>query len=86
MLLLAGVAYYILQSVMVRVEGRDSRLAAALGRDLKGKASPIIYAVGIALALVHPWPALALYVLVALMWLIPDRRLERFEQSADTDP
>lgn len=81
-LLMAGIAYYILQSVMVAAEGRDSTLATALGRDLKGKASPIIYAVAVVLALVNPWPALGLYVLVALMWLIPDRRLERSRQLA----
>jgi uncharacterized membrane protein len=76
-LLLAAIAYYILQSVILRAEGPDSHLAEALGRDLKGKASPIIYVVAILLALVSPLPAIVLYVLVALMWLIPDRRLER---------
>ena len=76
-LLLAAVAYYILQSVIVRSEGPDSRLAAALGGDLKGKISPIVYAAAILIAFVSPYVALALYVVVALMWLIPDRRIER---------
>ncbi len=76
-LLLAAVAYYILQSVIVRSEGPDSRLAAALGGDLKGKISPVVYAAAILIAFVSPYVALALYVVVALMWLIPDRRIER---------
>lgn len=76
-LLLAAVAYYLLQSVIVASEGPDSALATALGRDLKGKASPIIYLVAILLALVHPVISVALYVVVAAMWLIPDRRIER---------
>jgi uncharacterized membrane protein len=76
-LLLAAIAYYILQSLIMRAEGRDSRLARALGRDLKGKASPVIYVAAILLAFANPVPAIVLYVLVALMWLIPDRRLER---------
>jgi uncharacterized membrane protein len=76
-LLLAGVAYYILQSVIVRSEGPDSKLAAALGRDLKGKISPVVYSVAIVIAFVSPAVALALYVVVAAMWLIPDRRIER---------
>jgi hypothetical protein len=61
----------------LQVEGPDSTLARALGRDLKGKGSVVIYAAGIALAFVEPWGAIALYVAVALMWLIPDRRIER---------
>jgi uncharacterized membrane protein len=76
-LLLAAIAYYILQSVIRRAEGPDSHLARALGPDRKGKASPVIYVVAILLALVNPLPAIVLYVLVALMWLVPDRRLER---------
>jgi uncharacterized membrane protein len=76
-LLLAAVAYYLLQSVIVASEGPDSALATALGRDLKGKASLIIYLVAILLALVHPVISVALYVVVAAMWLIPDRRIER---------
>jgi uncharacterized membrane protein len=76
-LLLAGVAYYLLQSVIVASEGPKSALATALGRDLKGKVSPIIYLAAIMLALINPVISLALYVVVAAMWLIPDRRIER---------
>jgi uncharacterized membrane protein len=75
-LLLAAIAYYILQSVILHAQGPNSHLAQALGRDFKGKASPVIYVVAILLALINPLPAIVLYVLVALMWLIPDRRLE----------
>src|SRR5918992_4964833 len=78
--LLAAFAYYILQATILAEHGPDSRLAVALGRDLKGKASPIIYAAGIALAAVDRWFALALYVLVALMWLVPDRRIQSLER------
>ncbi len=75
-LLLAAIAYFVLQSTIVAQQGRESRLAAALGRDLKGKISPILYVLAIPLAFVSPWIAVGLYVLVSLMWLIPDRRLE----------
>jgi uncharacterized membrane protein len=75
-LLLAAIAYYLLQTVIVRAQGPDSMLRAALGRDVKGKASPIIYAVGIGVAFVAPWLSIALYTAVALMWLVPDPRLE----------
>ncbi len=75
-LLLAAIAYYLLQTAIVAEHGPDSTLAAALGRDLKGKVSPTIYAVAIPLAFLNRWIALALYVVVSLMWLIPDRRLE----------
>jgi uncharacterized membrane protein len=81
-LLMAGVAYYLLQSVIVASEGPDSALAAALGRDLKGKASPVIYVVAIAVAFVNPVISLILYVAVAGMWLIPDRRIERRLRAA----
>ena len=63
--------------MILRAEGDDSALAQALGRDLKGKSSPVIYAVAILLAFVNPVISLALYVVVAVMWLIPDRRIER---------
>jgi uncharacterized membrane protein len=73
--LMAAIAYYLLQQTIVRDEGGDSRLAAALGTDLKGKLSPIVYLVCIPLALVNRWVAVAGYVLVAMLWLVPDRRL-----------
>jgi len=76
-LLLAAIAYYILQSLIVRAQGPHSKLAASFGRDLKGKLSPVLYAVAIAVSLVRPWIAGCLYVIVALMWLVPDRRITR---------
>jgi len=81
-LLMAAVAYYILQSLIVAEQGTDSKLAAAIGRDIKGKVSPVIYAAGIGLSFAVPWLAGALYVFVALMWLIPDRRIERLVREA----
>ena len=74
--LMAAIAYYVLQRVIVADQGEGSRLAAALGRDVKGKASPVLYMGGIAFAYPFRWISLALYVVVALMWLIPDRRIE----------
>ncbi|HEV2954824.1 MAG TPA: TMEM175 family protein [Xanthobacteraceae bacterium] len=75
--LMPGCAYYLLVRAMLRVEGPDSTLARAVGRDLKGKGSLVLYAAGIAIAFVEPWGAIALYVAVALIWFIPDRRIER---------
>jgi hypothetical protein len=63
--------------VMLRIEGPGSTLARAVGRDLKGKGSIVLYAAGVAIAFFEPWGALALYVAVALIWLIPDRRIEK---------
>ncbi|MBI1352682.1 MAG: DUF1211 domain-containing protein [Actinomycetales bacterium] len=80
-LLLAAFAYYILTRTIIRAGGPDSRLAEALGSDLKGKASPVIYAVAIGLALVNPVISVVLYVLVAAIWLVPDRRIERLFSS-----
>jgi uncharacterized membrane protein len=76
-LLLAGVAYYLLQAAILRTEGPDSLLATAVGADFKGKLSPISYAIAIPLAFVNPWIANGIYVAVALIWLVPDRRIER---------
>ncbi|HTK15075.1 MAG TPA: TMEM175 family protein [Acidimicrobiia bacterium] len=75
-LLMAGVAYYVLKSTIIAAEGEGSTLAEAMGRDFKGKISPVIYAVAIPLAFASRWIALALYVFVSLMWLVPDRRIE----------
>jgi uncharacterized membrane protein len=72
----AGVAYFVLTRVLIRHHGRDSELAAAVGTDRKGEISLVLYAVGIALSFASPRVACALYVLVAVMWLIPDRRIE----------
>ncbi len=77
-LMMAGIAYYVLQWVIVAQQGPESALAASFGRDAKGKLSIVIYLVAIPLALfVHPWFAAALYASVALVWVIPDRRIER---------
>jgi len=72
----AGIAYHLLQVAIIGDQGPDSKLAAAVGKDLKGKISPIVYAVAIPLAFVREWLAEALYVAVALLWLVPDRRIE----------
>jgi uncharacterized membrane protein len=76
-LFLAGAAYLVLQRAILAGQGPGSVLAVAIGRDLKGKLSPVIYVAAIVLAFVRPWMADVLYVAVALMWLIPDRRIER---------
>jgi uncharacterized membrane protein len=82
-LLFAAIAYYVLQSIIVAHEGPDSSLALALGRDWKGKVSPLLYGVGIALGLtVSPWAAMSVYAVVALIWVVPDRRLEELEADA----
>jgi uncharacterized membrane protein len=76
-LLMAAVAYYILQRTIINSQGRNSLLAAAIGKDCKGKISPVLYLAAIPLAFVNPWIATGLYVLVAVMWFVPDRRIER---------
>jgi uncharacterized membrane protein len=76
-LLMPALAYPLLQQAILRREGNDSTLAMALGRDIKGKISPILYGAAIALSFVSPLLAGIIYVFVAVMWLIPDRRIER---------
>ena len=76
-LLMAAIAYYILQCLIVKVNGRTSKLGKAIGADVKGKISPVLYALGITVSFYRPWIAGCIYTLVALMWLVPDRRLER---------
>ncbi|HTI69253.1 MAG TPA: TMEM175 family protein [Candidatus Limnocylindria bacterium] len=76
-LLLAAIAYYILQNLIVAEAGPDSKLAASIGRDFKGKLSPALYALATVFAFVRPWISGVLFVFVALMWLVPDRRIER---------
>ena len=76
-LLMAGVAYLFLQRAIIARQGADSMLARAVGRDLKGKLSPVFYSLAIVASFIRPWIAGALYVLVALTWLVPDRRIER---------
>jgi uncharacterized membrane protein len=76
-LLLAALAYYALQLAIFHVDG-GSGLRQALGRDLKGKVSPVLYLSGIGLAFVNPWLAMLVFTSVAIMWLVPDRRVERY--------
>jgi uncharacterized membrane protein len=75
-LLMPAIAYYLLQKAIIRKQGADSVLASALGTDVKGKLSPVFYVAGIALAFVSPLLSILMYVLVAVIWLIPDRRIE----------
>ena len=75
-MLMAAIAYFILSHTLVAHHGKDSALAVALGRDFKGVASLLLYAVAIPLAFVNSWLSIAIYILVALMWFIPDRRIE----------
>ena len=76
-LLMPAIAYYLLQRAIVHQQGKHSVLASALGRDVKGKISPLLYAAAVALAFVDAWLSIAIYALVAVMWLIPDRRIEK---------
>jgi uncharacterized membrane protein len=76
-LLCSAVAYFILTRALIALHGNESVLAMAIGRDFKGKISVVIYAVAIPLAFVNAWIACGLYVLVAVMWLVPDRRIEK---------
>ncbi len=76
-LLMAAIAYYILQRAIIASQGRDSLLAAAIGRDWKGKLSPVFYLAAIPLAFASVWISNGLFIFVALLWLVPDRRIER---------
>lgn len=76
-LLLAGLAFYILQQAIIAAQGADSVVAKAVGRDHKGKLSLVAYGAAIPLAFVSPWIAMCVYAAVALVWLVPDRRIER---------
>jgi len=75
-LLMPAIAYYLLQKALMRKQGPDSVLAKALGSNIKGKISSMLYGAGIVLAFVSPWLSIAIYALVAIMWLVPDRRIE----------
>jgi uncharacterized membrane protein len=75
-MLFAGIAYYLLAHTLISAQGPDSRLERAIGRDRKGKMSVALWAIGAALAFVTPWTAVAIYVAVAMLWLVPDRRIE----------
>jgi uncharacterized membrane protein len=85
-LLLAGTAYLFLQHAILAQEGADSLLAAAIGRDWKGKVSVLMYGVAIPVAFLRPWIAGTFYVVAALMWLVPDRRIERAVSLARPAP
>ncbi len=84
-LLLAAVAYYILQSVIVASEGSSSKLAKTIGRDLKGKLSPALYGAAVVLAFVSPFISNCIFAFVALMWLVPDRRIERLMRDGEKE-
>ncbi len=85
-LLCAALAYYILQTTLLRAVGESSVLRTAIGSDVKGKISPLLYCLGIGLSFVDRWLALAVYVGVALMWLVPDRRVERHVSTIPRKP
>ncbi len=76
-LLMSGLAYWLLQTVIIRSQGKNSPLAKAVGSDKKGKASPVLYILAIGLSFVSEWLAMSILVLVALMWLVPDQRIEK---------
>jgi uncharacterized membrane protein len=76
-LIISGIAYYILSQVIIKSHGHESALGRAVGRDWKGQLSIVIYAAGIGLSFVHPYIGLIIYFIVAAMWLIPDRRIEK---------
>ena len=77
-LLLAAIAYYLLKLALIRQQGRGGALDQAMGQDWKGKGSPVLYIVGMGLSLVNPVLGIATYTVVAAIWLVPDRRVERF--------
>lgn len=83
-LLMAAVAYWVLQQLIIASQGSDSILKKAVGGDWKGKLSPILYAIAIPVAFWRQWASLSLYVFVALLWLIPDRRIESILTTAET--
>jgi hypothetical protein len=76
-LLMAAIAYWILQTTIIASEGPDCVLAVAVGKDVKGKISPLLYVLAIAFAFLSPGIANAIYTIVAIMWLVPDPRIER---------
>ena len=76
-LLMAAIAYFVLQRAIIQQQGHDSILSKAVGSDWKGKVSPVLYFFAILLAFLNPWLSIGIYTFVALLWLIPDRRIER---------
>jgi uncharacterized membrane protein len=85
-LLMAAIAYWVLQQMLIASEGHGSLLRKAVGSDWKGKLSPVLYVIAIATSLWSPWIAQAIYVSVALLWLIPDRRIEHVLQQTKPEP
>jgi uncharacterized membrane protein len=85
-LLMAANAYWILQSYIIKLQGPHSKLKKALGRDIKGKASLLLYIIAMLSTLVADWAALSLYALVAAMWLVPDRRIEKLLSEVHIEP
>jgi uncharacterized membrane protein len=85
-LLMAAIAYYILELAIIRAQGEGSILKQAVGRDWKGKASPVLYLLAIASTVVAPWIAQVIYVSVALIWLVPDRRIENVLLRKEAKP
>ncbi len=83
-LLAAAIAYYILQQAIIAVQGPHSVLQRAVGSDWKGKLSPLLYIAAIALTFFSPWMAEALYVVVAIIWLVPDTRIERMLEGGES--
>ena len=83
-LLMAAIAYWILQQIIIASQGRDSLLKQAVGSDWKGKLSPLIYVIAILMAYWSQWVSQGLYVLVALVWLVPDRRIEKALAGKET--
>jgi uncharacterized membrane protein len=82
----AAIAYLILQTTLVRAEGEHSRLRVALGSDVKGKVTTLLYCLGIGLSFVGGWLGVAVYFAVAMVWLVPDRRVERHLSAVPTEP
>jgi uncharacterized membrane protein len=85
-LLMAGVAYYLLQQTIIRAQGQDSFLKKAIGRDWKGKLSPVLYIVAIIASLRYSWISQAVFAITALIWLIPDRRIEKRLSASRSQP
>jgi len=83
-LLMASIAYYILQRAIIASQGRESLLAAAIGKDWKGKLSPVCYLAAIPLAFASVWISNGLFIFVSLLWLVPDRRIERVLLNRET--
>jgi uncharacterized membrane protein len=85
LLLAAAISYWILQNLIIASQGENSVLRKAVGKDWKGKLSPVLYLIGIALSFYNEWLSGAMYVLVALIWLIPDKRIERTINHGETN-